>query len=53
MGNIYLMTTIVDRKIANKYIDLYKENDLNVMLLTLGLGTASNDILDYLGLDNP
>ncbi len=53
MGTIYLMTTIVDRKVANKYIDLYKENDLNVMLLTLGLGTASNDILDYLGLDNP
>lgn len=53
MGNIYLMTTIVDRKITNKYIDLYKENNLNVMLLTLGLGTASNDILDYLGLDNP
>lgn len=53
MGSLYLMTTIVDRKIANKYIDLYKENNLNVMFLTLGLGTASNDILDYLGLDNP
>ncbi len=53
MGSLYLMTTIVDRKIANKYVDLYKENDLNVMFLTLGLGTASNDILDYLGLDNP
>lgn len=53
MGSLYLMTTIVDRKIANKYVDLYKENDLNVMFVTLGLGTASNDILDYLGLDNP
>lgn len=53
MGSLYLMTTIVDRKIANKYVDLYNENDLNVMFLTLGLGTASNDILDYLGLDNP
>lgn len=53
MGSLYLMTTIVDRKIANKYIELYKENDLNVMFLTLGLGTASNEILDYLGLDNP
>lgn len=53
MGSLYLMTTIVDRKIANKYIDLYKENDLNVMFLTLGLGTAANEILDYLGLDNP
>ena len=26
MGNIYLMTTIVDRKITNKYIDLYNDN---------------------------
>lgn len=53
MGSLYLMTTIVDRKIANKYIELYKENNLNVMFLTLGLGTATNEILDYLGLDNP
>lgn len=53
MGSIYLMTTIVDRKIVNKFIDLYKENSLNVRFWALGLGTASNDILDYLGLDNP
>ena len=52
MGNIYLMTTIVDRKIVNKYINLYKENDLNVMYLTLGFGTATNEILDYIGLDS-
>ncbi len=51
MGNLYLMTTIVDRKIAPKYIELYKENDLNVMFLSLGFGTAANEILDYLGLD--
>ena len=53
MGNLYLMTTIVDRKIVNKFIELYKENSLNVRLWALGLGTASNDVLDYLGLDNP
>ena len=53
MGSLYLMTTIVDRKIINKFIDLYKENSLNVRFWALGLGTASNDILDYLGLDNP
>lgn len=53
MGNLYLMTTIVDRKIVNKFIELYKENSLNVRLWALGLGTATNDILDYLGLDNP
>ena len=53
MGNLYMMTTIVDRKIVNKFNDLYEENNLNVRLWTLGLGTANNDILDYLGLDNP
>ncbi len=52
MGNIYLMTTIVDRKIIKKYLELYRENELYVMFLTLGYGTASNEILDYLGLDS-
>ena len=52
MGNIYLMTTIVDRKIIKKYLELYRENDLQVMFLTLGYGTATNDVLDYLGLDS-
>ena len=52
MGNIYLMTTIVDRKIVKKYLDLYHEHSLHVMFLTLGYGTASNEILDYLGLDS-
>ncbi len=52
MGNIYLMTTIVDRKIAEKYLKLYRENDLQVVFLTLGYGTASNEVMDYLGLDS-
>lgn len=51
MGKLYMMTTIVDRKIVKKYIDLYKENGQNVMFLTLGVGTATNEMLDYLGLD--
>ena len=46
------MTTIVDRKIVNKYIELYQENNLHVMFLTLGYGTAANEVLDYLGLDS-
>ena len=46
------MTTIVDRKVARKYVDLYEENNLHVMYLSLGFGTASNDILDYLGLES-
>ncbi len=52
MGHLYLMTTIVDRKIVNKYLELYHENDLNVMFLSLGFGTANNDVLDYLGLES-
>ena len=47
-----MMTTIVDRKIAQRYVDLYQENNLHVMYLSLGFGTASNDILDYLGLES-
>ncbi len=53
MGNLYLMTTIVDRKISNKYLNLFQENNLNVTFWTLGVGTVSNDILDYLGLESP
>lgn len=52
MGSLYLMTTIVDRKVANKYLTLFQDNDLNVMFLSLGYGTAANEILDYLGLDS-
>lgn len=52
MGSLYLMTTIVDRKIANKYVDLFKENNMNVIHLTLGFGTAANEILDYLGMES-
>ena len=53
MGNIYLMTTIVDRKIIKKYLELYRENELYVMFITLGYGTATNEIMDYVGLDSP
>ena len=52
MGNLYMMTTIVNRKIAPDYAKLYQENGLNIMFLSLGFGTVSNDIMDYLGLDS-
>lgn len=51
MGKLYLMTTIVDRKVGKKYLELYKENEQHVMFTSLGEGTASSDMLDYLGLD--
>lgn len=52
MGSLYWMTTIVDRKIAKKYIDLYNEAGKTVLFVTLGMGTASSEVLDYLGLDS-
>lgn len=51
MSDVYIMTTIIDRKNSKKYIDLYKKDKLVVMYITLGEGTARGDILDYLGLE--
>ncbi len=47
------MTTITDRKNAKKYLELYQENNHHVAFLSLGFGTATNEILDYLGLESP
>ena len=33
-------------------MELYQENDLQVMFISLGFGTANNEILDYLGLES-
>ena len=52
MGKLYLTTTIVDRKNGSKYAKLYKDNGLAVTFMTLGTGTASSDVLDYLGLES-
>lgn len=52
MGNILLMTTIIDRKTAKKYLDCYQKNDLHVTLTSLGLGTVNNEIMDYIGLES-
>lgn len=51
MSKLYFMTTIVDRNLLKKYRDLYKEDGLHIMFITLGAGTASGDMLDYMGLE--
>ena len=51
MDTIYLMITIVDRKSAKRYIELYQKNDLHIMLTALGLGTVNNEVMDYLGFE--
>ncbi len=52
MGNLYFMTTILDRKKALEYQEFYKTNGQQVIYGTLGLGTVANDVLDYLGLES-
>lgn len=52
MGSLYLMTTIVDRKIAKKYVELYNETGKTVLFVTLGMGTVSSEVMNYLGLDS-
>ncbi len=45
MSKLNLMTTIVDRNQVRKYLHLYEEEGLQIMLVTLGDGTASGDVL--------
>ena len=51
MGNLYLMTTILERKNAKNYDNLFQGNNLHVIFWTLGFGTVSSEIRDYLGLE--
>lgn len=51
MSKLFLMTTIINRNLTKKFLKLYDEEGLEVMLISLGAGTASGDILDYLGLE--
>ena len=51
MNQLYLLTTIIDRKLTRRFAAFYESQKLPVSVTTLGSGTASGDILDYFGLD--
>lgn len=51
MSQLHLMTTIISRNMTRKFIGFYESSGLPVSFMTLGLGTASSEILDYFGLD--
>lgn len=53
MNQLHLLVTITSRNLTKKFTDFYKECGLEVSFLSLGKGTASNEILDYFGLDGP
>ena len=43
MSELYLLTTIADRKLLPKFISLYQEKGLAVNLITLGHGTVPGE----------
>jgi len=51
MSKLQLMVTITNREVSKKFLNFYKEKGLEVSVITLGRGTASNEVLDYFGLD--
>ena len=52
MSRVYMMVTIVARNLGEKYLRFYEENRQEVQLVTLGRGTANDEMLDYFGLEN-
>ena len=51
MSELYMMVTITNRQLTRKFVECYKENGAQVGSVTVGMGTAANEILDYFGLD--
>lgn len=51
MNELYMLVTVMDRRFIRKFASFYDEMGLPVSATTLGMGTASSQILDYFGLD--
>ncbi|MCD8130738.1 MAG: P-II family nitrogen regulator [Lachnospiraceae bacterium] len=52
MSSLNLMVTIINRNRTKHFTDFYSAQGLTVSYITLGMGTASSEILDYFGLDS-
>lgn len=52
MSQLYLMTTIADRRRLADFVAVYQEHLLQVNLITLGHGTAADETMNLLGLDS-
>lgn len=50
-GNLYWMITITDRNQSQKFLSFYKTYGIEVVLNTLGKGTAASEILNDFGLE--
>ncbi len=52
MSELYLMTTIIDRKQTKRFVSFYQQCGVHVTLNTAGRGTAVSEMLDYFGLES-
>ena len=50
MSELYMMVTITNRKYMSRFAALYRENQIEVGTVSLGMGTASSFILDLFSL---
>ena len=51
MNELYMMVTITSRNLTRKFTSFYKEQGVDVSIITVGTGTAASEILDYFGLE--
>lgn len=51
MSELYLMTAIITRDRTKDFAAFYDRYGVPVNFITLGNGTANNELLDYFGLD--
>ena len=50
MSELYFIMTITSREMLPKFLEAYDKNDMPIGFVSLGYGTAKDDILDMLGL---
>ncbi|HIW84043.1 MAG TPA: P-II family nitrogen regulator [Candidatus Dorea gallistercoris] len=52
MNSIYILGLITNRGMRERFIQFFKEYHIEVSFATLGRGTASSSLLDYLGMED-
>lgn len=52
MSQLFMMTTIAERRRLPDFMAVYQEHKLHVNLIALGHGTAAGETMDLLGLDS-
>jgi len=51
MSRLYMMVTITNRNMKNRFREFYGEHEHEVFFGTLARGTANSEVLDYFGLE--